>query len=255
LIGLASLPLFHPDPGRLSAATVHAGLRAAYVDGRVRYVLGGFGALVGLLARRAREVGVVIITESPVDALPPTPCVLAVDLGAARRLTGDDSLGWPAEPVGLLDLVVNESRSDAVASLDLDDHVWANQYSRYDRTLTPDGTVLVQAHAGLRNGESMQGAVARIERMLDRHFEGWRERVHWRRDHIRRDGATPADPPGTTWRDRPSPSRGDGLWVVNDRVARPGLLSSVSVSAALSAVADLCADPTAAAADASGEWR
>lgn len=48
-------------------------------------------------------------------------------------------------------------------------------------------------------------------------------------------GAGPADPPGSTWRDRLAVERGDGIYLVDDRVARPGLLSAVAISAALHA--------------------
>ncbi|MEX2626562.1 MAG: NAD(P)-binding protein [Ilumatobacteraceae bacterium] len=239
LVGLASLPTFHEDPGRLSASTVHSAMRAAWVEGRVRYVRGGFGTLVEVLAARARDLGVAVHVASPVDALPDGPCILAVDLDAARRLTGDDGLRWPGDPLALLDVAVTASRRDGLALLDLDEHVWANVYSSGDPTLTPTGTRLLQAHAGMRDGEDLAGAVGRIETHLDDHLPGWRERERWRRRRVMRSGATPADPPGTTWHDRPAVRRADGLYVVNDRMAQPGLLSSVSVAAARAAVTDL----------------
>lgn len=244
LVGLASLPMFHVDPGRLSASTVHAAMRAAWVDARVRYVRGGFGTLVEVLATRARELGVAVHVASPVDALPDGPCILAVDLDAARRLTGDDGLRWPGDPLALLDVAVTASRRDGLALLDLHERVWANVYSRYDPTITPAGTTLVQAHAGIRDGEDLAGAIRRIETHLDGHLPGWRDRERWRQRRVMRLGATPADPPGATWRDRPVVHRGDGVYVVNDRMAQPGLLSSVSITAARAAVADLTGAPS-----------
>jgi hypothetical protein len=43
------------------------------------------------------------------------------------------------------------------------------------------------------------------------------------------------DYPGSTWRDRPRIDRGQGVFVATDQSAAPGLLSEVSVAAALTA--------------------
>jgi hypothetical protein len=43
------------------------------------------------------------------------------------------------------------------------------------------------------------------------------------------------DFPGTTWRDRPAIERGDGVFLVGDMVAAPGLLSEVSWASAVEA--------------------
>ena len=43
------------------------------------------------------------------------------------------------------------------------------------------------------------------------------------------------DYPGTTWRDRPAVDRGDGVYLVGDLVAAPGLLCEVSCASAVQA--------------------
>jgi hypothetical protein len=43
------------------------------------------------------------------------------------------------------------------------------------------------------------------------------------------------DTPGSTWRDRPPIDQGDGIYLVGDMVAAPGLLSEVAHHSALHA--------------------
>lgn len=50
------------------------------------------------------------------------------------------------------------------------------------------------------------------------------------------------DLPGTTWRDRPAGDRGDGVFLVGDMVAAPGLLGEVSFNSAVAAVGRLSGD-------------
>jgi hypothetical protein len=45
------------------------------------------------------------------------------------------------------------------------------------------------------------------------------------------------DLPGTRWEERPQVDRGDGVFLVDDMVAAPGLLAEVSFNSALAAVA------------------
>ena len=79
--------------------------------------------------------------------------------------------------------------------------------------------------------------MARLEKLADLGLPGWRERIRYQREAIANGRTGAVDPPGTTWRDRPAIDRGDGVYLVGDRVAAPGLLSEVSVNSALSAVA------------------
>jgi hypothetical protein len=98
---------------------------------------------------------------------------------------------------------------------------------------------LVQTQAGMRPGETLDDAVRRLEALVDVGFAGWRDRETWRRRSRVHDETGALDLPGRTWRDRPAPRQGHGLWLVNDCVAAPGLLSEVSHTAALRAVAEL----------------
>jgi hypothetical protein len=98
---------------------------------------------------------------------------------------------------------------------------------------------LIQAQVGIRDGESFPHAIERAERLLDAGFRRWRERTTWRRELRLIDKTGALDPPGKGWQDRPSVDRGDGVFVVSDKSAAPGLLGEVSFNAALHAARSL----------------
>lgn len=87
----------------------------------------------------------------------------------------------------------------------------------------------------IRPGESADAACARLEQVLDKSFEGWRERVAFRRRQVMNGRTGALDLPGTTWRDRPAIDRGDGVFLCGDQVAAPGCLAEVSFASALEA--------------------
>jgi hypothetical protein len=165
--------------------------------------------------------------------------VLAVPLARAASLLGDATLTWTGTRTALLDVALHARRGDPFALSDLDECGWAEAFTVPDPTLAPRREHLVQAQIGLRPGEPLHGGVHRLERLLDAGFPGWRERVTWRRSARIADETGAVDLPGTTWRDRQSPHRGDGVFVVGDMVAAPGLLAEVSHRSALDAVAAL----------------
>ena len=72
----------------------------------VRYVVGGWSALVDRMAARARELGVRIETSSRVDALPEAPVIVATQLESARALLGEPTLAWESGRCVLLDVGV-----------------------------------------------------------------------------------------------------------------------------------------------------
>jgi glycine/D-amino acid oxidase-like deaminating enzyme len=231
---------FVHDPGSLSAAFIAERLRRVMsFPPQVRYFEGGWGTLVDRLAAHARHLGVRIATSSPVDALPGGgPVVLAVPLAAASRLLGTE-LSWTGARTALLDVAIAKRRGDSFITADLDEGGWAEAFSRPDRTVCPPDEHLVQAQIGMRPGELLDEAVARAERLLDAGYAAWRDRTRWRRQ-ARVEGESGAvDLPGTTWRDRPQIDRGDGVYLVGDMVAAPGLLGEVSHASALSAIAAL----------------
>ncbi|MEU0070584.1 NAD(P)-binding protein [Streptomyces sp. NPDC006332] len=234
----SAVALFHHDPGALSAAFVQERLRrATKLPPEAHYPRGGWGGLIDRMAARAWNLGVRMETLSRVDTLPTdTPVIVATSLDAARRLIGDDSLTWASGRTTLLDLAVRTRRQDAFAVSDLDSPGWIERFTAQDRTLAPAGEQLLQGQIPLAPHETRADGVARAEQLLDLAFEGWRERVTWRREAVANGRTGAVDLPGTSWRDRPAIDRGDGVFLAGDQVAAPGVLSEVSFNSALTAV-------------------
>jgi phytoene dehydrogenase-like protein len=234
-IGFASLPTFHGDPGSLSAAFVHERLQRSFASPSVGYPAGGFASIVRALEARARELGIRIETGEKCSALPDGPVIVATDLAAARKLLDDISLDWPAPRTAMFDVSLEPRRRDRWAVLDLDRRVYVSDYSAYDPSLAPPGQHLIQGCAGLQEGETLEVGLERIHAVLDLARPDWRSRTKWKRQGLTIGGAGAADPPGTTWRDRPSINRGNDRWLAGDRVAAPGVLSEVAYASAVDA--------------------
>ncbi|TVL88973.1 FAD-dependent oxidoreductase [Streptomyces sp. SAJ15] len=238
-----AVALFHHDPGRLSAAFVQERLRrVTSLPPEATYVRGGWGTMIGRMADHARALGVRIETGARVgslDALPAGhgPVIVATSLDAARGLLGDPSLSWESGRCALLDLGLRTRRGDAFVVSDLDAPGWIERFTAQDPTLAPAGEQLVQAQLPVAPGTGREAGVARAERLLDLGFPGWRERVTYRREALAGGRTGAVDLPGRTWRDRPAVDRGDGVYLAGDQVAAPGVLSEVSFSSALEAVA------------------
>jgi phytoene dehydrogenase-like protein len=238
-IGLASLPTFDHDPGRLSAAFVQERFRrVTYRSTAVRYIRGGWGMLVDQLAERARELGVGIHTPSRIEQLPEPPVIVAMSLEAGSKLLGSE-LKWPATRTAVLDIGLHADRSWPASVLDLDGRIYAARVSSVDASVAPAGHTLIQASAGIRPGESIDLATGRIEVLLDAGFPGWRQAETWRRRTIVERSSGAVDPVGTSWNDRPSIERGNGIYLVGDSVAAPGMLSEVAHRSALDAAAHI----------------
>ncbi|MDT0331352.1 FAD-dependent oxidoreductase [Nocardiopsis lambiniae] len=232
--------LFDHDPSRLSAEFVWERFQRVWSPGRpsALYIVGGWTALVERLATRAREMGVRIETGARVDSLPTDRLVIvATSLASARSLLGDDSPAWESGHALLVDLGLRRGRRDPFAVFDADECGFVERYTRVDRTLAPAGEELVQAQIPVRPGESRARVTERLERLLDASLPEWRERVTWRRDQVAKGRTGALDLPGTTWRDRPAIDRGDGVYLVGDSVAAPGLLGEVAVASAVRAAA------------------
>lgn len=241
----AAVALFHHDPGSLSAAFVHQRLRrAAKLPPEAHYPRGGWGAVIDRMAARAWNLGVRIETGARLDDLPAgTPVVVATPLTTARRLLRDDSLTWPSGRTLLVDLAVRTRRGDAFAVSDLDQPGWLERFSAQDPSLAPAGQQLIQGQVPIAPGAPRTDGLTRAEELLDLGFPGWRERLTWRRDAVA-DGRTGAvDPPGHSWRDRPSVDRGDGIYLAGDQVAAPGVLAEVSFNSAVTAVSLILGRP------------
>ncbi|QFQ98343.1 FAD-dependent oxidoreductase [Streptomyces phaeolivaceus] len=257
----AAVALFHHDPGSLSAAFVQERLRrATKLPPEAHYPRGGWASVVDRMAARAWNLGVRMETLSRVDSLDSLtgtttsttigtttgttigkgsgtgPIIVATSLDAARRLLGDDSLTWPSGRTALLDLALRTRRGDPFAISDLDAPGWIERFTAQDRTLAPAGEQLLQGQFPIGPRESRADGVARAEHLLDLGFPGWRDRITWRREATSNGRTGAVDLPGTSWRDRPAVDRGDGVYLVGDQVAAPGVLSEVSFNSALAAV-------------------
>jgi hypothetical protein len=230
-IGFASLPTFHGDPGSLSAAFVHERIQRSFDNPGVSYPKGGFGAIIDSLAFQARTLGVRIELGEKRSSLPDGPVIVATDFRAARRLLDDPTIDWPTPRTAMFDIAVETKKKDRTAVLDVDRGVYISDYSAYDSTLAPAGQHLYQCCAGLREGEDLESGIARIQSVLDLSIPDWSSRCQWKRQGLS-EGAGAADPPGTSWRDRPTLSRGDDRWLIGDRVAAPGILCEVAFNSA-----------------------
>jgi NAD(P)-binding Rossmann-like domain len=237
LSGLAGVYTFHHDPGELSAAFVWERTERLLLTPRppARFIVGGWNRLVARLEERARSLGVAIVTGERVDALPDPPVIVALELCDARRLLGDDNLGWLSGRTLTLDLGLRERSGDPWVVSDLESAGWIERYSAQDRSLAPAGKQLVQGQMPIRPGETADGAALRLERLFDASFEDWRGRVTWRRRQVMDGRSGALDLPGTTWRDRPAIDRGDGVFLCGDQVAAPGCLAEVSFASAIEA--------------------
>ena len=235
----SAVALFHHDPGSLSAAFVQERLRrATKLPPEAHYPRGGWASVIDKMAARAWHLGVRVETLSRVDTVPGDrgPVIVATSLDAARRLLKDDSLTWTGGRAALIDLAVRTRRGDAFAVSDLDTPGWLERFTAQDPTLAPAGEQLIQGQIPIAPEESRADGIARAERLLDLAFEGWRERVTWRREGIAQGRTGAVDLPGTSWRDRPRIDRGDGVYLAGDQVAAPGVLSEVSFNSAMEAV-------------------
>jgi len=237
LSGLAGVYTFHHDPGELSAAFVWERTQRLLLDPKLpaRFPVGGWGVMVDSMERHARSLGVKITTGQRVTALPNITTIVALELAHARELLEDPRLHWPSGNTVCLDLALQRRRDDPYVISDMSSAGWIERFTANDRTLAPSGEELVQAQMPIKPGESTDAAGARLEQLLDKSFEGWRDRVTFRRRQVM-DGRTGAlDLPETTWRDRPAIDRGDGIFLCGDQVAAPGCLAEVAFASAFEA--------------------
>ncbi|WP_035921307.1 NAD(P)/FAD-dependent oxidoreductase [Frankia sp. QA3] len=233
-VGFLGPVLYDADPARLSASFVFERLlrvgtpRFPLPTG---YVLGGWGAVIDRMASRARELGVTIATNSRVTELPEDgPVIVATSLDAARALLKDQTLQWESGVSALLDVVLTPSQRDGNATFDMDEGGFVGHYSEHDPSLVPEGETLWQGQMPMRPGESKAAALTRLGTLYDLAAPDWRDRIRWQRDYVSRGRTGALDLPGFTWRDRPAIDRGDGVFLVGDSVAAPGILAEASIN-------------------------
>ncbi|MFE6101144.1 FAD-dependent oxidoreductase [Streptomyces laurentii] len=249
----SGVAVYHHDPGALSARFVQERLhRGSSVPAEAHFIQGGWGRLVDRMAARARELGVRVETSARVDTLPTGPgtgpVIVATALPAAARLLGAPSLTWESGRTVLFDLALRTRKGDPFAISDLDAPGWLERFTTQDPTLAPAGEQLVQAQLPIGPEQTKADGVAHAERLLDLGFPPWRERAVWRREAVSNGRTGAVDRPGTTWRDRPAIDRGDGVYLVGDQVAAPGVLAEVSFTSAVEAVSLALRSRTAASA-------
>jgi phytoene dehydrogenase-like protein len=237
LASSAGILTYHHDPGELSAAFLWEilvrGLLVA--PPAARFPIGGWTSIIDSLRERCTALGVEIRTGERVRELPAPPVILAVELADARVLTGDDALQWRSGKAVCLDLALSSRRGDPFVIVDLQEAGWVERFTATDPSLAPSGEELIQAEMPMRPGESADAAAARLERLLDASFTGWRERETWRRRQVMDGRSGAIDYPGTTWRDRPGVDRGDSVFVAGDMMAAPGSQSEIAWASAVEA--------------------
>jgi phytoene dehydrogenase-like protein len=232
----AGVAVFHHDPGSLSAAFVAERLSRVYaLPPPASYREGSWGAMFDEIAAYARSLGVIIELGSRVSSIGGGLTIVATELESARMLLGDDSLDWPSGRTALLDLGVRRHRHDLFAVSDLDTCGWMENFTMPDPTIAPAGEHLVQMQMPIDAQDSKADGIARLVLIADQALPGWRERTTHRLESLANARTGAVDFPGTSWRDRPAIDRGDGIYLVGDRVAAPGLLSEVSLNSGVQA--------------------
>jgi phytoene dehydrogenase-like protein len=235
--GLLGVVTYTADVAGLSAAFVWERLLRTTPPAEpvLRYPIGGWSSVVARMADRARSLGVRVTTGTRVHVLPDRPVIVATGLDAARVLLGAATLRSHGGHALLLDLGLRAEYPGVFLVIDLDSGGFVEHLSLVDPSSAPAGHSLIQALMPVRAGESRKAALERLYGVLDRGLPAWREQVDWRREAIARGRTGALDLPGQHWRDRPAVSQGDGVWLVGDAVAAPGLLSEVAVNSALHA--------------------
>jgi phytoene dehydrogenase-like protein len=228
LSAFAFIPTFEVDAGHLSAAFVHERVRRVLQPDVVRYVVGGWQALVSRLADAARELGVRIEKRHPVVALPSPPVVVATSPAAAARLLGKPRHAVAGTRVALLDLALEDGIQLPSGVFDFDERLYLARYTAFDSSLAPGGVELIQIACGCRAGERSADVHARISGVLDSLSPEWRDHVRWSRKSLQRAATGAVDQPGRSWRDRPAIQLRNGVYRAGDYVAAPGLLGEVS---------------------------
>jgi phytoene dehydrogenase-like protein len=227
--------LFYHDPGSLSAAFVAERLSRVYsLPPQASYRRGSWGAMFSDIEAYARKLGVIIELGSRVGSIDGIT-IVATELESARKLLGDSSLDWPSGRAALLDLGIKRDHRDLFVVSDLDTCGWLENFTAPDPTIAPPGEHLVQMQVPISSDVSKADGIARLETIADYALPEWRERTTYRLESLANARTGAIDFPGTSWQDRPAIDRGDGVYLVGDRVAAPGLLSEVSLNSGIRA--------------------
>ena len=236
LSNAAGVFTYYHDPGALSAAFVaERGARLLSAPPPNTYFVGGWQALVDKLEQRARDLGVVIETGSRISDLRAGPVIVATTHDEASKLLPKADLTVTLTRCACLDLGLKRRLRDPFVVSDLQYGGWLGTYSKADKTLAPKGHHLIQGHMPITPEESVEDGIAKLEKVADAAYPGWRDRTEWRRQQLMDGQVGAVDLPGHTWRDRPQIDQDNGVFLAGDWVAAPGLLSEVAFSSAVTA--------------------
>ncbi|GAC68602.1 FAD-dependent oxidoreductase [Gordonia soli] len=236
---------YDADTGRLSAAFVWELFQRVFGPNvpAIRWVQGGWQMVINRMQQQAKELGVELHTGTRVDSLPSDgPVIVATELSAARRLLGDDTLDWTSGHAALLDVAIPRDRHDANLVFDLDEGGFHESYSMQDESVAPPGEALFQLQMPVRMGEAHASAHRRLAGFAEQALPNWQDRATWHRTAIAKNRTGALDLPGQTWRDRPAIDRGDGVYLVGDMVAAPGMRGEISINSAVVAAAAVTED-------------
>ncbi|WP_026414332.1 FAD-dependent oxidoreductase [Actinomadura oligospora] len=238
LASMIAVTTYDADTGRLSAAFVWNLIQRVYGPRvpAVRWVKGGWQTVLDRMERRAADLGVRIETGSRVDTLPEDgPLIIATQLASAGRLLGEESLSWTSGHCALLDIAVRTDRKDRTIVFDLDEGAFHESYTMQDDSIAPPGESLFQLQMPVRPGERNQETHGRLRAFADQVLPGWADRVTFERTATAKGRTGALDLPGQTWRDRPAIDRGDGVYLVGDMVAAPGMRGEIAINSAVAA--------------------
>ncbi|XXF78378.1 FAD-dependent oxidoreductase [Myxococcaceae bacterium GXIMD 01537] len=253
---LLRVATYTADQEVLSAGAALEQVRLA-VSGGVRYLDGGWSALVDALGRVAREAGVRVVTSARVEAVEVDGRARGVRLadGSVREVDAVVVAGSPADVSSLLpgderaarwareavpvraatwELgLARLPRPRALFALGLDEPWYASVHSAYARGLAPEGSAMVHVAKYLKAGD--EAREEELEGVMDLWQPGWREhlKVARFRPSLTVMHALPGAATGGL-AGRPGPAVGHvpGLWVVGDWVGAEGMLADATFASA-----------------------
>lgn len=246
----------YADADEQQAADV---LTEALRAGGVRYLDGGWDALVQRLRRAASAAGTAITAGAPVVSVRYDRAWI-VTTRDGRRHVATDVIVATGGPATAADLVVHESAADTLqrwadratpgrmASLDValtrrppgpplvlgvDDPLYLSVMSDRSRIAPPGGAVVQAARFLPLGSHAPEGTRAELESLLDRALDGWRDAVIHARYlpnlTVTHDGAL-ATAGGRRSRPGPAVPGVDGLYVAGDWVGTQGTLAQAAIA-------------------------
>lgn len=235
-----SVVTYDADTGRLSSAFVWDLFQRVLGPNvpAIRWVRGGWQTVINRMESRAVELGVTVHMGTRLTELPTGgPVIVATEISSARKLLGDQTLNWTSGHAALLDIAVHPDRGDINLVFDLDEGGFHESYSMQDDSVAPAGQALYQLQMPVRGDESHARAHERLAAFADQVLPQWQNRTTFHRTAIAKGRTGALDLPGFTWRDRPAIERGDGVYLIGDMVAAPGMRGEISINSAVIAAA------------------